>query len=165
MSTSPSEAVSKYRNAMETLAVEEIERQLQDLPIEVVNSINKADAIAYALNRLPPLYATTEEGARWQQERARKSLTDLISKAASWGIRAAGQNTKVFPTPLQPTEAEVALQKLRELLGREDLSWKNLVAVVAQTAIQSASNNWGSFYNSGIEKSGHDDNRRNRKAG
>ncbi|MGK7901229.1 MAG: late competence development ComFB family protein [Hormoscilla sp.] len=86
---------------MEPLAIEEIDRQMQQLPLHVANSINKADAIAYALNRLPPLYATTEEGWTWQQERARETLQNLICQAASWGLRAAQRQRKGFATWLQ----------------------------------------------------------------
>lgn len=82
-------SASLYRNAMELLVIEEIERQLHSLPQNLTASINKHEAIAYALNRLPPLYATSSEGYSWQQKRARETLKDLISKAASWGIKAA----------------------------------------------------------------------------
>lgn len=61
------ERVLRYRNAMDPLVIEEIESQWQNLGIELGEFINKADAIAYALNRLLPLYATTQEGWHWQQ--------------------------------------------------------------------------------------------------
>lgn len=80
---------SPYRNAMELLVTEEIEQQLQNLPLNIVESINKYEAMAYALNRLPPLYATSLDGYFWQQKQARETLKDLIYKAASWGIKAA----------------------------------------------------------------------------
>ena len=128
-----SSAGSSYRNAMEPLAAEEIDRQLQRLPGDVAKSINKADAIAYALNRLPSLYSTTEEGWHWQQNRMREKSADLLAQAASWGIRAAQRKNKAFSTPLQQqSEADAALQELKELLGRSDISWQNVVAVVAQ---------------------------------
>lgn len=91
----PKQPVSHYRNAMELLVIEEIEQQLQNLPQHLTESINNNDAIAYALNRLPPLYATSLEGYFWQQKQARETLKDLISKAASWGIKAA-QRRKQF---------------------------------------------------------------------
>ncbi|MFB2896593.1 late competence development ComFB family protein [Aerosakkonemataceae cyanobacterium BLCC-F50] len=91
----PDKSLSLYRNAMELLAIEEIEQQLQNLPKNLAESINRNEAIAYALNRLPPLYATSLEGYFWQQKRARETLKDLISKAASWGIKAA-QGKKEF---------------------------------------------------------------------
>ncbi|WP_413278512.1 late competence development ComFB family protein [Floridanema evergladense] len=79
---------------METLVIEEIERQLQSLPENLAGTINPTEATAYALNRLPPLYATTSEGYFWQQKRAKETLKDLISKAASWGIKAAQRERK-----------------------------------------------------------------------
>ncbi|MFB2877031.1 late competence development ComFB family protein [Floridanema aerugineum] len=91
----PNNSVSLYHNAMELLVIEEIEQQLQNLPQHLTESINNNDAIAYALNRLPPLYATSLEGYFWQQKRARETFKDLISKAASWGIKAA-QRKKEF---------------------------------------------------------------------
>ena len=118
---------------MELLAAEEIERQLQQHPEENVRTIDRAEAISYALNRLPSLYATTEEGWCWQRERAEQTLSDLISMAAGWGIREAQYKNKRFNTPLQTaSEAESALQTLKEMLGCENLSWDNIVAVVEQ---------------------------------
>ena len=118
---------------MELLAAEEIERQLQQHPEENVRTIDRAEAISYALNRLPSLYATTEEGWCWQRERAEQTLSDLISMAAGWGIREAQYKNKRFNTPLQTaSEAESALQTLKEMLGCENLSWDNVVAVVEQ---------------------------------
>mgnify|MGYP006302417565 CR=1 FL=1 len=92
--------ISPFKNAMEPLVIAEIDRQLTNFPLEVVQSINKTDAIAYTLNRLPPLYSTTKEGWDWQQERAKETFAALISKVAAWGIRAAQRKNKVFPTPL-----------------------------------------------------------------
>lgn len=110
-----------YFNAMETLAIEEIDRQLQRLSVEVVNSINKGDAIAYALNRLPPLYSTTQEGWYWQQQRAKETLQDLICKAAGWGINAARREKKIFLTQLtRHPEIAQNLQHNSRLLDEEN---------------------------------------------
>ncbi len=89
-----------YLNAMEPLAIQEIKRQLKFLPRDVVEEINISEAIAYTLNRLPPLYSTTQEGYYWQQQRAKETLMDLITKVASWGIRAARRPNKSFSHPL-----------------------------------------------------------------
>jgi hypothetical protein len=45
---------SLYCNALEPLVAEEVHRQLQSLPSRLVQYIKPAEAIAYALNRLPP---------------------------------------------------------------------------------------------------------------
>ncbi len=96
-----SECQSNYGNAMEPLVVEQIRRKIQELPGDEAATINQTEAIAYALNRLPPLYSTTQEGWDWQQDKARETLADLIDKATSWGIRAASCNhSRFFSTPL-----------------------------------------------------------------
>ncbi|MGC9502791.1 late competence development ComFB family protein [Baaleninema sp.] len=122
-----------YRNAMEPLAIEEVQRQLGELPPEVARSIDTSEAIAYALNRLPPLYATTVEGWTWNQERGRNSLGELIQMAVSWGIREAQRKRKPFVTPLgKPDESETALQALQHLLGCPDLGWPEIVPILEQ---------------------------------
>ncbi|GGA17031.1 late competence development ComFB family protein [Okeania sp. KiyG1] len=93
---------STFRNAMEPLTILEIEKQLQKLPPEIVDSINKADVTAYSLNRLPPMYFTTQKGKIWQQQRSQK-LADMISRVVSLGIKAAQRNNKIFSTPLHPS--------------------------------------------------------------
>ena len=103
-----------YLNAMEPLAIAEIERQMKCMPREVVQRINATEAIAYTLNRLPPLYSTTQEGYCWQLKRAEETLMDLIEKVASWGIRAATRPTKNFVTPLIPKFENSGLLDLKE---------------------------------------------------
>jgi hypothetical protein len=48
--------------------------------------LDVGDISAYALNRLPPLYATTEEGADFQRERAKDDLKTLISEQVEQAI-------------------------------------------------------------------------------
>ncbi|NEO58530.1 MAG: late competence development ComFB family protein [Okeania sp. SIO3B5] len=93
---------STFRNAMECLIILEIEKQLKKLPREIVDSINKADVTAYSLNRLPPMYFTTQKGKIWQQRRSQK-IADMISRVVSLGIKAAQRNNKIFSTPLHPS--------------------------------------------------------------
>ncbi|HAX75883.1 MAG TPA: hypothetical protein DCY88_08615 [Cyanobacteria bacterium UBA11372] len=45
--------MSPCRNAIEPLVEEEVERQLQQLPPQMVKYINRVQVLAYALNRLP----------------------------------------------------------------------------------------------------------------
>lgn len=92
---------SVYRNALEPLIREEVEEQIQKLPAKLAFYINPHQAIAYALNRLPAFYATSEEGWQRQQQKAKEELGDKISLAARWGINAVIQDPlKVF-TPLR----------------------------------------------------------------
>lgn len=92
---------SVYRNALEPLIREEVEEQIEKLPPKLAFYINSHQATAYALNRLPAFYATSEEGWKRQQQKAKQELSDKISLAARWGINAVIQDPlKVF-TPLR----------------------------------------------------------------
>jgi Late competence development protein ComFB len=86
-----------YLNVLEPLVTQEVERQLQNLPPEVASYINPVQAIAYALNHLPPLYATSEEGLRRQQQKAKTQLRQQIESAVKWGLNA------VLQDPLKPS--------------------------------------------------------------
>lgn len=77
----------QFINVMEELVLTEVITRVAE--IEVTNetslSLDVGDITAYALNRLPPLYATTEEGAGYQREKAKTELFALISEQ----VRAA----------------------------------------------------------------------------
>ncbi|NJP09304.1 MAG: late competence development ComFB family protein [Leptolyngbyaceae cyanobacterium RU_5_1] len=130
-----------YRNVMEPLVAEEVETQLKHLPPKIAGYINKTEVIAYALNRLPPLYATSEKG--WQQQftRASKTMRTQIVAAVRQAIAAIQRDPLRTTAPLKFDEnrdAKEALQGLRELLKAEDLSWSNLVDTVEHMLIRTA---------------------------
>ncbi|MDY6938909.1 MAG: late competence development ComFB family protein [Cyanobacteriota bacterium] len=124
---------STYYNVMEQLAAREVERQLRNQPSEVVRAVDSRQATTYALNRLPALYATTQEGWHWHHERAKTSLADSIAIAATRGIREAQRKSHHRSTPLPGHGTpEVVLEQLQELLGSDRLTWSNLAEVVEQ---------------------------------
>ena len=55
------------------------------------------DIAAYALNRLPPLYATTEEGANFQRSKAKEELDELISKQVEEAIGRYLDRPEFYP--------------------------------------------------------------------
>jgi len=54
------------------------DRRVAESEITSGHTLDVGDIAAYALNRLPPLYATTEEGASYQRLRATEELQELI---------------------------------------------------------------------------------------
>lgn len=92
---------SLYRNAIEPLVTEEVERQLQRLPSPLVEYINPVQVMAYALNRLPALYATSEEGWRRQQLRAKTQFGPQIAVAVRQAIAAVQKDPLKVSTPLK----------------------------------------------------------------
>jgi len=122
-----------YRNAMETLVAEEIERQFQMIPPRLAKYLNKQEASAFALNRLPPLYATSESGWRKQCVRGRRDYGQQIAETVRQGLQAVQRDPLRMDVPLSANaaqESEVALQELRTMLKCPDLDWKTLTETV-----------------------------------
>lgn len=68
----------QFINVMEELVINEVISHITEVESNSKNILDIGDITAYALNRLPPLYATTEEGASFQRKKAKKELHDLI---------------------------------------------------------------------------------------
>ncbi|HEY9877155.1 MAG TPA: late competence development ComFB family protein [Leptolyngbyaceae cyanobacterium] len=69
----------QFINVMEELVLTEAIARVAEIESTTDSTLDLGDVAAYALNRLPPLYATTEEGANYQRERAKGELSILIS--------------------------------------------------------------------------------------
>lgn len=89
-----------YRNAIEPIVIQEVEQQLQKLSPNILQYINSAQIIAYALNRLPALYATSKEGWNAQQLRAQKQMKEEIYIAVRQGLAAVQRDPLKISTPL-----------------------------------------------------------------
>ncbi|MDY7015463.1 MAG: late competence development ComFB family protein [Cyanobacteriota bacterium] len=140
MSEHPTE---HYRNLMETLVKSEVHRQLKRLPDRLGRFIDPAEVATHALNHLPPLYASSEEGARLQLHRATEDpLKEQISIAVRRGIAAVQRDPLRSSTPLEPEagteerEAYIALHQLEDLLQQGELNWHNVASVVRYTLLQ-----------------------------
>lgn len=141
MSTTQHNPAQTYRNVMESLVVEEVERQFQKLSPKVSRYVNKAEVIAYALNRLPALYATSEKGWEQQGARARRELDSQIVSAVRQAIAAVQRDPLRAMVPLKigaEQESQVVLEELKELLGQDELSWRTLVDAVENALIRTA---------------------------
>jgi len=75
----------QFINVMEELVLTEAIARVAEIEAASDRVLDVGDIAAYALNRLPPLYATTEEGAKYQRQRAKEELHDLITQQ----VRAA----------------------------------------------------------------------------
>ncbi|MEM9904139.1 MAG: late competence development ComFB family protein [Cyanobacteria bacterium P01_D01_bin.44] len=69
----------QFINVMEELVLTEAIARVAEIEANNDCTLDLGDVAAYALNRLPPLYATTEEGASYQRDKARAELAELIA--------------------------------------------------------------------------------------
>lgn len=67
-------------NMMEEFVWDVIEQEYATLRMRGAELPDAGDVAAYALNHLRPFYATTEEGAQFQREKAREEYWDLVKK-------------------------------------------------------------------------------------
>ncbi len=127
-----------HQNVMELLVNEEIEKQLKPYPSRLKKYINKVEVATYALNRLPTLYASSEEGKCQQYRQGRENYQRDIQKAVRRALAAIEQDPLRCSTPLtlaaqgNLVEAEKALEAVKlilnekGLLEKPDLTWHSL---------------------------------------
>ncbi|MBE9041830.1 late competence development ComFB family protein [Oscillatoriales cyanobacterium LEGE 11467] len=131
-----------FINVMEELVIEEVDRRLKILSPKLAKYIDRLQVSTYALNRLPPLYASSQEGARYQKQRGRYKLYEQVRTAVAQGLNAVQCDPLRVSTPLTEDAqfpdpaADRALLELRAILERRDLTWQSVVPLVAR-AVQS----------------------------
>ncbi len=87
----------QFINVMEELVLTEVIARVAEIQVTSGHSLDVGDIAAYALNRLPPLYATTEEGANYQRQRAREELQELIAQQVGEAIARNLEQPDFFP--------------------------------------------------------------------
>lgn len=87
----------QFINVMEELVLSEAIARVAEIETQTEHNLDVGDITAYALNRLPPLYATTEEGANYQRSRAKEELQEFISKQVKEAISRNLDQPEFFP--------------------------------------------------------------------
>ncbi|WP_088890143.1 late competence development ComFB family protein [Leptolyngbya ohadii] len=103
----------QFINLMEELVLTEAIARVSEIEATSDCTLDLGDIAAYALNRLPPLYATTEEGAEFQRSRAKEQLQPIIAQQVSEAI-ARNINQPVF----FPERQAISVNTGGELLGQ-----------------------------------------------
>lgn len=87
----------QFINVMEELVLTESIARVAEIEATSDCTLDLGDIAAYALNRLPPLYATTEEGADYQRSKAKDELQTLISQKVDEAIARNLDRPEFFP--------------------------------------------------------------------
>ncbi len=127
------EAEQAPKNVMEVLVESEIEAQLEHLSPKERATVKAPQIMAYALNRLPGLYVTSEKGWERQWNQGQSRLAKEIKTAVRQGIIAVQRDPLRAMSPLEscaPDAADAALGQLQRLLRQPALTWYNLVPTV-----------------------------------
>ncbi|MEM7590858.1 MAG: late competence development ComFB family protein [Cyanobacteria bacterium P01_A01_bin.83] len=128
------------RNVMEVLVADEIDRQIVRLPNNIKKFVNKIEVATFALNRLPALYASSQQGFNKQKLKGRSEYSVKITQEVRKGFATVQQDLLRISTPLLAeneaeidqsiAEAKAALQELADYLPEKDLTWKNVIKLV-----------------------------------
>ena len=87
----------QFINVMEELVLTEALARVAEIQVTSGHSCDVGDVTAYALNRLPPMYATTEEGASYQRQKAKEELQELIAQQVGEAIARNLDRPDFFP--------------------------------------------------------------------
>jgi hypothetical protein len=126
-----------YRNIMEILVEQEVNRQMNKLPSQIAQYMRPVEIMTYALNRLTPLYACSEKGLEEQLKKAKQEHGPQIVQSVRWAIAAVQRDPLRKFTPFQQEGQDSVLQELRKLLNDETIDWTTLPKAV-ETALMSA---------------------------
>jgi len=100
-------------NIMESLVLEEVDEQLsRQISSQLAEYINRMEVATYALNRLPALYASSQEGLYYQVKRAKMQCREKIGEAVRRGIAAVLRDPIRTSTPLTPEAVSKVKVKL-----------------------------------------------------
>ena len=133
------------KNVMEELVTEEINKQLKRYPRKVAKFINQVEVFTYALNRLPPLYASSHKGFNRQKMRGKAELQIKITRIVREGIKQVQNDLVRISNPLtaelnsveqELAEAQEALQELSVFFPTKKVSWKNINKIVKPILIR-----------------------------
>lgn len=128
--------IYRYSNILESLVTAIVERRVNRLDEAVQNKINIDDVAAYVLNRLPPMYATSRRGLQNLRQRVKSEMTSqiisIVKEALNRVVQAPERALSPLPFEKFNVELEDALVQLRELLGRDDITWRNIAEIVEE---------------------------------
>lgn len=125
-------------NVLEDLVNQEVTNQLVHMSMVLPRKVGIDDVSAYVLNRLPAMYATTEQGVIWQTQKAKEQLSSQIESTIIQSLMTLSKTPRRLtdPIPLLKFEEECqhAITELRHIFQRDDITWRN-IAPLAEYAI------------------------------
>jgi len=108
----------QFINVMEELVLSEAVARVAEIEANTNKVLDLGDIAAYALNRLRHVYATTEQGASYQRDRALADLQHLIAQQVKEAIDRNIDRPEFFPdrSNFGSVNKESVLSQLSNLL-------------------------------------------------
>ncbi len=126
------------KNAIEEMVITEIDIQISHLPQYRRDQINLSEVAAYALNRLPPMYATSKAGWLRQRKKAISEMRSQIESAVRRALISVKPDALRDKRPLPSQEVgnhARSLAELQQILGAENASWKDIPSALENALV------------------------------
>ena len=121
-------------NVLEDLVQKEVKNQLTNMANVLPRKVGIDDVSAYVLNRLPAMYATTEQGIIWQTQKVQEQISSQIESTVIQSLMALSKTPRRLtePIPLLKFEEECnqAITEIRHIFHRDDVTWRNVASLV-----------------------------------
>jgi hypothetical protein len=121
-------------NAIEYPVIQEVRSQIHSLSPELRQKLNLIEVVAYALNRLPSMFAHTKDGYRYHYNNAVGEFYPKIVDAVRRGIMVLLVGDPLHdssPIPEQVfCDPPGLLNSLCELFDRKQMRWKEVPSVL-----------------------------------
>jgi hypothetical protein len=147
-----------YINAMEMLVEEEVDRRINQLSEGHRAYLNRMEIIAFALNKLPPLYATGEKGLQHQMQMGRAQHGARIQQAVQLSLAAVLRDPILNYTPLKlqaPAGMRDILKRIQTLLHNEQIDWETLPEILEKLVQQTSRGSQIAAVNAVTHRSAH----------
>jgi len=120
-------------NVLEDLTLKEVTSQLANMGALLPRQVGIDDLCAYVLNRLPAMYATTKQGLLWQLQKVEQALLSQLKSLVNQALLTLGNTPSRFAEPIPyilfEQECSQAISEVRQLVHRDDISWRNIAAL------------------------------------
>jgi hypothetical protein len=125
-----------FTNVLEEIVVGEIHQQIEDLKPELQTKVRIAEVTAYTLNRLPPLFATSINGWKYQYDYGLNEFSPQIEQLVRRGFQIVLSGDPLhdmtpLPRQLFMNSAGV-LHELSQILGKKYLRWRDVPIIVQE---------------------------------
>ena len=118
--------MTSLKNVLEEIVVVEVQAQLKQLSPSAREAINLSEVAAFALNRLPVLYASTSRGWLQQRKRAHNELQQQTVNAVQQALLGVKRDPLRKSTKIEASKVETpahVLARLQKLFSKTTLQW------------------------------------------
>ncbi|MCY7331500.1 MAG: late competence development ComFB family protein [Pseudanabaena sp. CAN_BIN31] len=132
-----------FVNVLEEIVFKEIYTQIEELRPEIQPKVKVEEVLAYAINRLPPLFATSMVGWQYQYNYALNQLESQILQLVKYGIKTVLVGDPLHDLTPLPNHLFInsagILYQLSKLFDRRYLRWRDVPILVKELSSKSPS--------------------------